>query len=168
MNSIKKLKENVTSFLTEIANHYGLSMPLIEASLEGINFDSLYHSLYFKSMPVYSFRACGSIARQHPFIGGPLFPCHAIILYRHASFAVNEPNIGVYRFLEVWLREDLTFAITVCYHVDNKKEGYRTSYRIYQGAQWPFEEATFDFNAFFTSLFEVAPGIAEGQPLFEP
>lgn len=70
--------------------------------------------------------------------------------------------------VEVWLWEDMTLAVTFCFHVDNKEEHYCTPYRVHKGAQWPFEEDIFDFEAFVEGLFEAAPGIAEGQPLFEP
>ena len=70
--------------------------------------------------------------------------------------------------MEVWLQEDLTLAVTSCFHVENKVSGYCTSYRIHKGAEWPFEEDEFNFDAFESRLYEAAPGIVEYQPFFEP
>lgn len=57
MNTIKKLKENITSFLTEIADHYGIPKSEIVSALREINFYCLYQTLCREAMPVYAFHA---------------------------------------------------------------------------------------------------------------
>lgn len=168
MNTIKKLKENVTNFLNEIAAYYGIPKSEIGSSLREINFYSLYQTLCREAMPVFAFWACGDKEGQQSFSGEKLFPCRAINLYRMPDFVAENQNLASVHFMEVWLREDLNLAITTCFHVDNKEERYRTSYRVHKGAEWPFEEDEFDFDAFVEGLYDAAPGIAPGQPLYEP
>lgn len=168
MNTIKKLTDNINGFLTEIADYYGIPKSEIVSTLQDVNFYSLYQTLCREAMPVYAFRAYGEKEPLLHYRGEKLFPCNAINLYRLPDFIAENDGMATVHFMEVWLREDLTLTITSCFHVDNKKAGYRTSYRVHKGAQWPCEEDTFDFEAFVEGLFEAAPGIAEGQPLFEP
>ena len=168
MNSIKKLKENVASFMTEIAAHYGIPKSEVVAALREINFYCLYQTLCREAIPVFTFRACGDKEGQQPFSGEKLFPCCAINLYRISDYGTENEYLANVHFMEVWLREDLTLAVTSCFHVDNKVERYRTSYRVHKGCEWPFEEDEFDFDAFVLGLMDAAPGITEGQPLFEP
>lgn len=168
MNSIKKLKENVTSFLTEIANYYGIPKSEIISTLREVNFYSLYQTLCWKAMPIHAFEAFGVPERHQPYSGEKLFPCNAINLYREADLVSGNDGIATIHFMEVWLQEDLTLAVTSCFHVENKVSGYCTSYRIHKGAEWPFEEDEFNFDAFESRLYEAAPGIVEYQPFFEP
>ncbi|MBQ6999560.1 MAG: hypothetical protein IJN67_15015 [Oscillospiraceae bacterium] len=168
MNTIKKLKDNITRFLTEIASYYGIPKSEIVSTLREINFYSLYQTLCREAMPIHVFRAYGETERHQPYWGDKLFPCNAINLYREADLIAGDDSMETIHFMEVWLREDLTLAITSCFHVVNKTAGYCTSYRVHKGSEWPFEEDTFDFEAFVDGLFEAAPGIAEGQPFFEP
>lgn len=168
MNSIKKLKENIAGFLTEIAAHYGIPKSEVVATLREINFYSLYQTLFREAMPVFTFRACGDKEGQQPFSGEKLFPCCAINLYRVSDYGTENDHLANVHFMEVWLREDLTLAITSCFHVDNKQERYRTSYRVHKGGTWPFEEDEFVFSVFVEGLMDAAPGITHGQPLFEP
>ena len=168
MNSIKKLKENVASFMTEIAAHYGIPKSEVVATLREINFYCLYQTLCREAMPVFTFRANGDKDEQQPFSGEKLFPCRAINLYRVSDYGTENEYLANVHFMEVWLREDLTLAVTSCFHVDNKQERYRTSYRVHKGCAWPFEEDDFVFSVFVEGLMDAAPGITEGQPLFEP
>ena len=168
MNSIKKLKENVASFMTEIAVHYGIPKSEVVATLREINFYCLYQTLCREAIPVFTFRACGDKEGQQPFSGEKLFPCCAINLYRVSEYVTENEYLANVHFMEVWLREDLTLAVTSCFHVDNKQERYCTSYRVHKGGAWPFEEDDFDFNTFVNELLFAAPDITEGQPIFEP
>lgn len=170
MNTIKKLADNIKNFLTEIATYYGIPKAEIVSTLREVNFYTLYQTLCRESSSVYAFRAYGENDQLLRYWGEKIFPCNAINLYRLPDFIAEDEVIATVHFMEVWLREDLTLAITSCFHVDNKETGYRTSYRVHKGAQWPFEEDTFDFEAFVEGLFEAAPGVSEdaGMPLFEP
>lgn len=170
MNTIKKLTENITDFLTEIANHYGIPKSEIVSSLREINFYSLYQTLCRDAAAIYTFRAYGEDDCLLRYWGEKLFPCNAINLYRLADFVAENERMATVHFMEVWLREDLSLCITSCFHVDNKETGYRTSYRVYKSAHWPYEEDTFDFEAFMEGLFDAAPGVVDiaGNPLFEP
>ena len=124
MNSIKKLKENVASFMTEIAVHYGIPKSEVVAALREINFYCLYQTLCREAIPVFTFRACGDKEGQQPFSGEKLFPCCAINLYRVSNYGAENEYLANVHFMEVWLREDLTLAVTSCFHVDNKMERY--------------------------------------------
>ena len=86
MNSIKKLKENVASFMTEIAAHYGIPKSEVVAILREINFYCLYQTLCREAMPVFTFRAFGDKEGQQSFSGEKLFPCCAINLYRVSDY----------------------------------------------------------------------------------
>ena len=89
MNSIKKLKENVASFMTEIAVHYDIPKSEVVATLREINFYCLYQTLCREAMPVFTFRACGDKEGQQPFSGEKLFPCCAINLYRVPAYCLH-------------------------------------------------------------------------------
>ena len=127
MNSIKKLKENVASFMAEIAAHYGIPKSEVVAALREINFYCLYQTLCREAIPVFTFRACGDKEGQQPFSGEKLFPCCAINLYRVSDYGTENEYLANVHIMEVWLREDLTLAVTSCFHVDNKMERYRTN-----------------------------------------
>lgn len=168
MNTIKKLSDNINTFLTVIASYYGIPKSEIVATLREVNFYTLYQTLCREASPVYAFRSHGENSRLLRYSGEKIFPCNAINLYRLPDFIAEDEEMATVHFMEVWLREDLILAITTCFHVDHKETGYRTSYRVHKGSEWPFEEDTFNFEAFVEGLFEAAPGIVEGQPLFEP
>ena len=168
MNTIKKLADNVGNFLNEIAAYYGIPSSEIGSTLMEINFYSLYQTLCREAMPVHVFRAHGENERLLRYWGEKIFPCNAINLYRLPDFVAEDDGMATVHFMEVWLREDLTLAITSCFHVENRETGYCTSYRVHKGAQWPCEEDTFDFDTFMEGLYDAAPGVVEGQPLYEP
>ena len=55
MNTIKKLTESISNFLTEIANHYEIPSSEIVSTLMEINFYSLFQTLCREAEPVYVF-----------------------------------------------------------------------------------------------------------------
>jgi hypothetical protein len=169
MNSIKKLKENITSFLIEIAAYYGIPKSEIVSTIREINFYCLYQTLCREAMPVFAFHAYGDRDKNKllQFSGERLFPCNAINLYQEPDLRAISEFMETVHCMEVWLREDLTLSVTSCFHVDNKEERYCTTYRVHKGVEWPFEEVEFDFDSFVNELIDAAPGITEGQPLFE-
>lgn len=168
MNTIKKLKENIASFLTEIAAYYGIPKSEVVSTLREVNFYCLYQTLCREAEPVYAFHSYGDTKKLLHFSGEKLFPCNAINVYQEPDFVEETESMETVHLIEVWLREDLTLAITSCFHVDNKEERYCISYRVHKGGEWPFDEDDFDFNAFVNELLDAAPGITEGQPIFEP
>lgn len=168
MNTIKKLADNINSFLVDIATYYGIPKSEIVSTLKEVNFYTLYQTLCREGSTVYAFHAYGENDRLLRYWGEKIFPCNAINLYRLPDFIAENDGMATVHFIEVWLREDLTLAITTCFYVDNIETGYRTSYRVHKGSAWPYEEDTFDFEAFTEGLFEAAPGVIEGIPLFEP
>lgn len=168
MNAIRKLKENVASFMTEIAEHYGIPKSEIVSSLRTINFYCLYQTLRREAEPVFAFHSYGGANKLLHFSGEKLFPCNAINLYQEPELSAVTEGMETTRFIEVWLREDLTLVITSCFCAENKTEGYCACYRVHKGGEWPFEEDEFYFDIFVNELFDAAPGITVGQPLFEP
>ena len=168
MNTIRKLKENVASFLTEIAAYYGIPKSEVVSTLREVNFYSLYQTLCREAEPVYAFHSYGDTKKLLHFSGEKLFPCNAINVYQEPDLVEVTESMKTVHLMEVWLREDLTLAITSCFHVDNKEERYCASYRVHKGGAWPFEEDDFDFNTFVNELLFAAPDITEGQPIFEP
>ena len=112
MNTIKKLTESISNFLIEIANHYEIPSSEIVSTLMEINFYSLFQTLCREAEPVYAFRSYGKDDCLLNYWGEKLFPCKAILLYRMPDHVADEGRIATMHFLEVWLREDLTLAVT--------------------------------------------------------
>ena len=135
-----------------------------------INFYSLFQTLCREAEPVYAFRSYGKDDCLLNYWGEKLFPCKAILLYRMPDYVADEGRIATMHFLEVWLREDLTLAVTACFHIENRAAKYYSSYRVHKGCVWPYDEDAFCFEAFVEGLFRAAPGVTEdpGAPFFEP
>lgn len=170
MNTIKKLTESISNFFTEIANHYEIPSSEIVSTLMEINFYSLFQTLCREAEPVYAFRSYGKDDCLLNYWGEKLFPCKAILLYRMPDYVADEGRIATMHFLEVWLREDLSLAVTACFHIENRAAKYYSSYRVHKGCVWPYDEDAFCFEAFVEGLFRAAPGVTEdpGAPFFEP
>ena len=57
MNSLKTLTNNITTFITNIAEHCGESISEVQEALGMLNFYSLYQTLRRKARPVYTYHA---------------------------------------------------------------------------------------------------------------
>ena len=170
MNSLKTLTNNITTFITDIAEHYGESISEVQETLGMLNFYSLYQTLRRKARPVYTYHAGSGKDNLMEYRSERLFPGDAILLYRDEDFSMSTPFINTEHYLEVWLREDLTIAVTACFRLYVEEVDYPTTFRVYKGTEWPFEEETFDIESFLHRLAASAPNMVcfEDVPLFEP
>ena len=91
MNTIKRLADNITRFLAEIAAYYNIPANEITAALNEVNFFTLYQTLCREASPVYAFRAC----RHLPFyiLRIPFGKKYLISLYPSCVRKLVEINI---------------------------------------------------------------------------
>ena len=99
MNSIRKLKENVANFMTEIAAHYGIPKSEVVAILREINFYCLYQTLCREAMPVFTFRASGDKEGQQSFCGEKLFPAAPSTFI---VFLTMEQKMSIWQMFILW------------------------------------------------------------------
>ena len=170
MNTIKTMTENIVNFIMDIADHYGEPISAVEEALSHINFYSLYQTLRRKARPVYTYHAGSGGNGLMEYRSERLFPGDAILLYRDEDFSMDAPEISTAHYLEVWLREDLTIAITSCFRVMLEDVDYPTTYRTYKGTEWPYDEETFEMDLFIHGLLAASPNMVclDDVPLFEP
>ncbi len=170
MDTIKTLTENIVSFTNDIAEHYGLPKEEIAAALNQINFYALYQTLKHKATPVLIYHAGGEDNSLMKYRTDELLPSNAILLYRDEDYRLEEDEVTTAHYLEVWLMEDLTLAVTACFRIVVEDVGYFSAFRCIKGNSWPYGEEIFDMDKFFHTLALSGPETVCVccQPFYEP
>ena len=126
---------------------------------EQVCWENLFHEICDRAEPVYAFDANGLLSAALKYRGRKLFDSNATLLWREPTHSEEDDELDTTRYLEMWMLEDMTLAITSCFQVDYEgSDGdYTTEYREYKGSQWPSTEAAPDLFDFLEHLADLCP-----------
>ncbi len=175
--SLKRLEEFILSKVTELENtltelfrkgtEVGYSETEIDEFLENIDYDTLLQAVWNNAETVYSYRADGEHEFSMDYRGTELFKQRATLLYED----MGEGFAGVVvaaRSMELWLLEDMGFAIVANFSVDAGGGEYITEYRVYKGSDWPDSDLALDLENLVAELAAMCePYYDHNQPIYE-
>lgn len=127
MNKVTEL-ENALTELFRKGTEVGYSETEIDEFLEDIDYDTLLQAVWNNAETVYSYRADGEHEISMDYRGTELFKQRATLLYED----MGEGFAGVVvaaRSMELWLLEDMGFAIVANFSVDAGGGEYITEHR---------------------------------------
>ena len=143
----------------ELAVRGGYTGAAVASLTEQVCLENLFHEIRDRAEPVYAFDANGLLPDALKYRGHKLFDCNATLLWREPIHSEEDDELDTTRYLEMWLLEDMTLAVTSCFQVDyDGGDGdYTTEYREYKGSQWPSTEAAPDLFDFLEHLADLCP-----------
>lgn len=169
MNNVQMLTNAVSNFYTAIGKAQGFSDSYLRTDLLEVNFYSLYQTLRRESQQVYNYYYATENPDLLDYRGPKMFPCGALLLYRSEDYFMESEGIATGHYLELWLLEDLTLAVTACFTITHNSNP-TSEYRFFKGSEWPDTESRFDLGVFLNHLRELSPDVlnSEEHPFFEP
>ena len=143
----------------ELAARGGYTGAAVASLTEQVCWENLFHEIRDRAEPVYAFDANGLLSAALKYRGRKLFDSNATLLWRELTHAEEDDGLDTTRYLEMWLLEDMTLAVTSCFQVDyDGGDGdYTTEYREYKGDEIPFSEPVPDLLDFVDRLESLCP-----------
>ena len=139
-------------------------------ALDEMDFDALLQAIRFNAETVYAYSAEGSdFDSGCNYFGQELFPCRATRIY---SFCVMEEMdiVLLNRVLELWLLDDLSFALVASTETDYEEGAYCTAYRVIRATDLDeiAQEIQLVFDDIAENLIELAESYRDfGMPTYE-
>ena len=113
------------------------------------------------------YRADGKNALSLDYRSAELFKQRATLLYED----VGDSYIGAVlatRSMELWLLEDMGFAVVAKFSVNAGEGEYVTEYRVYKGNDWADSEISLDLEDLVAELAALCdPYYEHEQPIYE-
>ncbi|MEF2658447.1 hypothetical protein, partial [Dysosmobacter sp.] len=139
----------------------------IDEFLENIDYHALLQAVWNKAETVYAYRADGKNALSLDYRSAELFKQRATLLYED----VGDSYIGAVfaaRSMELWLLEDMGFAVVAKFSVNAGEGEYVTEYRVYKGSDWADSEISLDLEDLVAELAALCdPYYEHEQPIYE-
>lgn len=169
MNNVQNLTDVVCDFYAAIRKAQGFSDSYLRTDFLEVNFYSLYQTLRRESQQVYHYYYETENPDLLDYRSPKMFPCGALLLYRSEDYSMESEGIATRHYLELWLLENLTLAVTSCFAITHKNDPI-SEYRVFKGSEWPDTEERFDLWTFLNNLRELSPDVlnSEEHPFFEP
>ena len=99
--------------------------------------------------------------------GPELFGQKATLLYVEDDQSTMEIAVTT-RTLELWLLEDMGFAVVAKFSVNAGEGEYVTEYRVYKGSDWADSEISLDLEDLVAELAALCdPYYEHEQPIYE-
>lgn len=150
MSKVADLKNALTELFRK-GTEVGYTETEIDEFLEGIDYHTLLQAVWDSAETVYAFRADGRHELSLNYRGAELFQQRATLLYED----MGEGFAGVVttaRSMELWLLEDMGFAIVANFSLEAGNCEYVTEYRVYKGSDWTDSELDLDFEELVADL----------------
>ena len=149
MNKVIEL-ENALTELFRKGTEVGYSETEIDEFLEDIDYDILLQAVWNNAETVYSYRADGEHEFSMDYRGTELFKQRATLS------------------MELWLLEDMGFAIVANFYVEVGNGEYITEYRVYKGSDWTDSDLDLDLEDLVAELAAMCePYYDHTQPIYE-
>lgn len=116
MNKVTEL-ENALTELFRKGTEVGYSETEIDEFLEDIDYDTLLQAVWNNAETVYSYRADGEHEFSMDYRGTELFKQRATLLYEDMGEGFAGAVVAA-RSMELWLLEDMGFAIVANFYVE--------------------------------------------------
>lgn len=153
MTKIEKLMALIVDFFDTRARMYGEDPEEYLDMVLEIDFNSLYQRLARDMETVFACRAFGETVHLPQYYGNELFDCPATLLHRESDCSCDlHDDLESRHYYELWLLDDMTFAVTTCFQVIHDEAGYIVEYREYKGSEWPDVAARIDLDLLFDEL----------------
>ena len=166
MNKATEL-ENALTDLFRKGMKLGYTSSEISEYLDGIDFNTLLQAVWNNAETVYAYRADGNHDFSMDYRGEELFDQRATLLYEDTGEGYIGAVIAV-RSLELWLLEDMTFAIVANFRVEVGSSEYITEYRVYKGSDWTDSDIDLDLKDLADELAAMCePCYDRHQPIYE-
>ena len=131
------------------------------------HYHALLQAVWNKAETVYAYRADGKNALSLDYRSAELFKQRATLLYED----VGDSYIGAVfaaRSMELWLLEDMGFAVVAKFSVNAGEGEYVTEYRVYKGSDWADSEISLDLEDLVAELAALCdPYYEHEQPIYE-
>lgn len=131
MSRVTELEKALTTLFRK-GTEVGYTETEIDEFLENIDYRALLQAVWNKAETVYAYRADGKNALSLDYRSSELFKQRATLLYED----VGDSYIGAVfaaRSMELWLLEDMGFAVVAKFSVNAGEGEYVTEYRVYKG-----------------------------------
>ena len=147
MSRVTELEKALTTLFRK-GTEVGYTETEIDEFLENIDYHALLQAVWNKAETVYAYRA-------------------ATLLYED----VGDSYIGAVfaaRSMELWLLEDMGFAVVAKFSVNAGEGEYVTEYRVYKGSDWADSEISLDLEDLVAELAALCdPYYEHEQPIYE-
>ena len=132
MSRVTELEKALTTLFRK-GTEVGYTKTEIDEFLENIDYHALLQAVWNKAETVYAYRADGKNALSLDYRSSELFKQRATLLYED----VGDSYIGAVfaaRSIELWLLEDMGFAVVAKFSVNAGEGEYVTEYRVTRAA----------------------------------
>ena len=158
--TVEKIKGAIVALFRSGANKYH-DEDEQEELLDGIDFFALSQVLHHSSMTVYEFGAVDEEDIGFSYYGAELFPYGILLAQQEESTGTGvEGLVDARRSLELWLLDDMSLAVTVCYQTSTLGGRFVSEYRTLKTGDWRESGMDIDF-------LELADNLAERCEEFE-
>ena len=159
MTNLEIMLFTFAEICTDLAVRGGYTDAVAVTLTEDVNWKELFHAIRDRAEPVFAFHADGLLCAALKYRSRKLFDRNATLLWREPTHSDEGDELDTTRYLEMWLLEDMTLAITSCFQADyNGDDGdYTIEYREYKGSHWPSTEAVPDLFDFLEHLSDLCP-----------
>mgnify|MGYP007083645145 CR=1 FL=1 len=150
MSRVTELEKALTTLFRK-GTEVGYTETEIDEFLENIDYHALLQAVWNKAETVYAYRADGKNALSLDYRSSELFKQRATLLYED----VGDSYIGAVfaaRSMELWLLEDMGFAVVAKFSVNAGEGEYVTEYRVYKGSDWADSEISLDLEDLVAEL----------------
>ena len=138
MSRVTELEKALTTLFRK-GTEVGYTETEIDEFLENIDYHALLQAVWNKAETVYAYRADSYI--------GAVFAAHS---------------------MELWLLEDMGFAVVAKFSVNAGEGEYVTEYRVYKGSDWADSEISLDLEDLVAELAALCdPYYEHEQPIYE-
>ena len=165
MSRVTELEKALTTLFRK-GTEVGYTETEIDEFLENIDYHALLQAVWNKAETVYAYRADGKNALSLDYRSSELFKQRATLLYED----VGDSYIGAVfaaRSMELWLLEDMGFAVVAKFSVNAGEGEYVTEYRVYKGSDWADSEISLDLEDLVAELAALCdPYFGHEQPIY--
>lgn len=166
MSRVTELEKALTTLFRK-GTEVGYTETEIDEFLENIDYHALLQAVWNKAETVYAYRADGKNALSLDYRSAELFKQRATLLYED----VGDSYIGAAfaaRSMELWLLEDMGFAVVAKFSVNAGEGEYVTEYRVYKGSDLADSEISLDLEDLVAELAALCdPYYEHEQPIYE-
>ncbi len=136
MYSVDSLEYAVERLFQDGIEENGYTDEEVRKLLERIDYAALLQAVRHRAQTVYIYTTQGRAPKSFNYRSAELFGQRATLLYEDFDQS-TAAGVLTSRTYELWLLEDMSFAVAVCVSLDCKNGEYVTAYReIKEGGPW--------------------------------
>ena len=167
MYSQEGLRYAITGLFCSRMGEDGYTMQEAEEHLDKLDFSALLQAARNNARTVYAYTTQGTQEKSFNYRGPELFGQKATLLYEEDDQSTMEIAVTT-RTLELWLLEDMGFAVVAKFSVNAGEGEYVTEYRVYKGSDWADSEISLDLEDLVAELAALCdPYYEHEQPIYE-